>query len=270
MAPNIRLQCSLVITCGPSPGSPRCACGFRPAPPESIVPSVLPEHNWSFDFGVWHRARLRSRQPPTGAGLEHRDRRLARGPPRDREFVPDCGSGTTGAARKPTSTGRLFDYPTFGTNHDDFANLPSSAFAARFCALQSSEIGAEERLFLPAEHGSEAGIMFGVPFLFHLGHIARIDTGVYVPVLFYNPVDAYISLPIDVWFQATPRFWLGPITGVVIHPSANHADVPFGLGLGYQAVRNVDLKTQFLFPALNDTQGAQTFGFGVAIEVRIE
>ena len=56
-------------------------------------------------------------------------------------------------------------------------------------------------MFLPAEQYSEFGIMFGVPFLFHLGGVARIDTGVFVPVVFYHPLDAWISAPVNVWFQ---------------------------------------------------------------------
>ncbi len=133
-----------------------------------------------------------------------------------------------------------------------------------------AEIGVEGRAFLPAEAGSEFGIMFGVPFLFHLGGIARIDTGVFVPVVFYTPLESTLSIPLDVWFQVTRAFWLGPILGVDVNLTHNYADVPFGLGLGYQVARIVDLKAQFLFPAINRTEGAETFGVGFGVEVRIE
>jgi hypothetical protein len=265
MAPNIRLYALvLAVALAGVLAAPRAFA----APPWVDRHIVLPEYDWSFDFGVGIAHDYAPANPPTGAGL---DTEIVVSPVDRLEIGIRTGLriGDDGRATQADQYGRLFDYPTFGTNHDDFAN-PELRVRGALLRAPIVEIGVEGRLFLPAEHGSDAGIMFGVPFLFHLGHVARIDTGVYVPVLFYNPVDAYISLPIDVWFQATPRLWLGPITGVVIHPSANHADVPFGLGLGYQAVRNVDLKTQFLFPALNDTQGAQTFGFGAAIEVRIE
>jgi hypothetical protein len=268
MGPKIRYGALFVF-------SPLALAGLFVAPAASAEPPwvdrhiVLPDHDWAFGFGV---GVAHDYDPPannpTGAGL---DTEISVSPIDRLEIGIRTGLriGDDGRATQADQYGRLFDYPTFGTNYDDFAN---PELRVRGALLQSSivEIGAEGRLFLPAEHGSEAGIMFGIPFLFHLGHVARIDTGAYVPVVFDPHVVADINLPLDVWFQATSRLWLGPITGVVVHATANSADVPFGFGLGYQAVSFVDLKGQFLFPALNDTQGADTFGFGFAIEVRIE
>jgi hypothetical protein len=269
MAPKIRYGALFVF-------GPLALAGLLVAPSASAEPPwvdrhvVLPEHDWAFGFGVGvaHDYYDPPANNPTGAGL---DTEISVSPIDRLEIGIRSGLriGDDGRATQADQYGRLFDFPTFGTNHDDFAN---PELRVRGALLRSSivEIGAEGRLFLPAEHGSEAGIMFGVPFLFHIVHVVRIDTGVYVPVLFYSPVDSYINVPLDVWFQATSRLWLGPITGVIIHPPANHADVPFGFGLGYQVVSFVDLKAQFLFPALNETQGADTFGFGFAVEVRIE
>ena len=230
---------------------------------------VLPEHDWAFDFGVGiGHDGVPVRNQPTGAGLNFE---MAVSPIDRLEIGVRSGFriGPDGRTTVADAYGRLFDYPSFGTNHDDFAN-PEIRIRGALLRSRVVEIGAEGRLYLPAEHGSEAGILFGVPFLFHLGHIVRLDTGVYVPVVFYNPVIADISIPLNVWFQATDRLWVGPMTGIDYNATNNFADVLFGVGLGVQVARFVDLKTQFLFPRLNETQGAQWFGVGFGVEVRIE
>ncbi len=97
----------------------------------------------------------------------------------------------------------------------------------------------------------------------------RIDTGVYVPILFYNPTQAYVSLPFHLWIQATDRLWLGPLTGVRFQSNGGRVDVPLGFGLGYQIARAVDFKTWFLFQDVANG-AAQQWGFGAGVEIRIE
>jgi hypothetical protein len=229
---------------------------------------VLEEHEWAFNLGLGIGHDNDPPVYPTGAGLNFE----AAVSPVDRlEIGVRTGLriGDDGRATQADAYGRLFDRPTFGTNQDVGAN-PEIRVRGALLRGDVVEIGIEGRMFLPAEQYSEFGVMFGVPFLFHLGGVARIDTGVFVPVVFYNPIDAWISAPVDVWFQCTRHLWLGPMTGIDFHTPTNHADIPLGFGLGYQFVRTVDLKTQFLFPAINDTEGAKTFGFGVGVEFRIE
>lgn len=238
------------------------------APPWVDRHVVVPEHDWAFDFGIGIARDYFPPRSPTGAGMNFE---MAVSPVDRLELGIRSGLriGDDGRATVADAYGRLFDRQTFGTNHDDFAN-PEVRVRGALLRARVVEIALEGRIFLPAEHGSEVGTMFGVPFLFHLGGVARIDMGVYVPVLFYSPIIAYISAPLDVWFQVTNHLWLGPMTGVVFNTNTQRAEVPLGFGLGYQIVRAVDLKTQFLFPQINETQGAQTFGFGVGVQIRIE
>jgi hypothetical protein len=235
---------------------------------------TLPEHAWAFDLGIGIAHNYDPpRNDPTGAGLNFE---MAVSPIDRLELGFRSGARLGSDARLnagdgygPDAYARLFDRQTFGTNRDDFAN-PELRIRGALLRSRIVEIGVEGRVFLPAEHGSELGLLFGIPFLFHLGQIARIDAGVYVPVVFYTPAQVAVSLPFDLWFQVTSHLWLGPMGGVVFDTNDNHAIVPFGFGLGYQIVRTVDLKTQFLFSDLNQTQGAQNFGVGVGSEVRIE
>ena len=244
------------------------ASGAAAAPPWVDRHVVLPEHDWAFDFGIGIARDYDPPRNPAGAGLNFE---MSVSPVDRLELGVRSGLriADDGRATVADAYGRLFDRQTFGTNHDDFAN-PEIRVRGALLRARVVEIGLEGRVFLPAEHGSELGLLFGVPFLFHLGGVARLDFGLYVPVLFYSPVVADISLPLDVWFQVTNQLWLGPMTGVVFDTNAQHAAVQLGFGLGYQIVRAVDFKTQFLFRDLNETQGAQTFGFGVGIQVRIE
>jgi len=109
-----------------------------------------------------------------------------------------------------------------------------------------------------------------MPLVFHLGRDARIDTGVYVPVLFYDPTQSLLSFPFHLWFQATDRFWLGPMSGVRMRTSnGTGTSVPLGFGLGYSMTRNADFKAQFLFQDVSNG-AAERYGFGAAFEIRIE
>jgi hypothetical protein len=117
-------------------------------------------------------------------------------------------------------------------------------------------------------------MMFGVPMAFHIDHVVRLDTGAYAPVIFYDPT-AYVAfaVPFQVWIQASPRFWLGPLTELIIQRparSANEQDVLVGFGLGYQFARFGDFKTWFILPRINDRDPANEWGIGAGVQLRIE
>ena len=239
------------------------------APPWVDRQLTLPEHDWAFDFGLGiAREYAPPNNNPAGAGLNLEG---TVSPVRglDLGFRTGVRIGDDGRATQADHYGRLFDRQTFGTRTDVVAD-PELRVRGELVRTRVVELALEGRVFLPIEARSEFGMMFGMPLAFHLGQIVRLDMGVYVPILFYTPVDTYFSAPIDLWFQATGRLWMGPMSGVVFHSVNNHVDVPLGFGLGYQFTRALDLKTQFLFPSINQTQGAQTFGFGAGIQVRIE
>jgi hypothetical protein len=113
--------------------------------------------------------------------------------------------------------------------------------------------------------------MMGVPLAFHLGRVARLDTGVYIPVLFADPTVTAFSLPLDAWFQVSPKLWLGPMTGVVVGTNTNApTNISLGFGLGYQVASFVDLKTMVLVPDINHSPVFRAVGAGIGVQIRIE
>jgi hypothetical protein len=169
---------------------------------------------------------------------------------------------------------RLFDRQTFATGADVFAN-PEVRVRGALVRHRIVELALEGRVVLPLEGGTNAGMLFGMPLAFHLGERVRLDTGVYVPVVFTNDPDEYfaVSIPFDFWIQITRQLWLGPMTGVKFQQPGNRptnsvTDVSLGFGLGYQITSAVDFKTMLLFPTLNHE--SRIFGVGAGVEIRIE
>lgn len=165
--------------------------------------------------------------------------------------------------------GRLYDWKTFATGDRPFTN-PEARIRGQLVDLEVVELSLEGRLVLPFVPTTRVGAMFGVPLSFHLGRIARIDTGGYVAVQFYDRTPNSLILPIDVWFQLTHRFWLGPQTGVVLDNPGSNTRVPLGMGLGYQFASWGDFKAGFLFPAIDRGEGTSNFGLGAGVQLRIE
>jgi hypothetical protein len=174
---------------------------------------------------------------------------------------------------------RLFDLESYGTGRDLFAN-PELRLLGRALDLSVFELGVEGRVYLPFEDGTRFSFMFGVPMRMHVGRILRIDTGIYVPVVFYenaagttsNAVS--VNLPAEFWFQVTRSLFLGPLVEFRANnddvPSADHgAGVLLGFGLGYQISRFADLKTDFVFPRVNGNPGPD-FGVGLGIGLHFD
>ncbi len=164
--------------------------------------------------------------------------------------------------------GRPFDTETYGTNNDRVAN-PELRFRWSVARSYAAELGIELRAYLPIEAGSRFGLMFGLPIALRAGPI-RFDTGLYVPVMFYDPTWTAVSVPLHIWIQAASDFWLGPILGLRVENPGGHIAYPLGFGLGWMTSRAVDIRTWFLFPDMNQPQAARTYGVGIALEVRFE
>lgn len=163
--------------------------------------------------------------------------------------------------------GRTWDTETYGTGGDTVAN-PELHLRWGVIRGAAAQLGLEFRLYLPIERGTHLGFMFGVPLMFRVGNV-RVDTGIYVPMLF-SPQRSAISIPLDIWFQAG-RAWLGPLLGVrTAQSGGSFNQYPLGFGLGYAASHSVDLRTWFLFPDIGAEAAARTFGFGFAVQVRFE
>jgi hypothetical protein len=164
---------------------------------------------------------------------------------------------------------RPFETETYGTNNDGVSN-PELKLRWSVARSYAAELGLELRFYLPIEAGSRFGFMFGLPIALRAGPV-RFDTGLYVPILFYDPTRTIVSIPLHVWIQVASDFWLGPILGMrVVNQNGSDTEYPLGFGLGWQTSRNVDLRTWFLFPDINRDAAARTYGLGVALEVRFE
>ena len=240
------------------------------AAPRWVARSVtLPEHDWAFDFGLGI-GHFDAPDPPTGAGMNVE---MAVGVTRNLELGVREGFrfGSEGRATRANEYGRLFDRQTFGTNQDELAN-PEFRMRGRLVDGPTVELALEGRAALPIEQGSELALQFGMPVWFRLGRSVRLDTGVYVPVAFYEPTRVSLSAPLDVWIQCSPALWLGPMTGVRItrQGESERTDVSLGFGFGYSLGRAADFKAMALAPRVNQEQGARTFGVGVGFQVRIE
>jgi len=181
--------------------------------------------------------------------------------------------GNESRSLRADNYGRLFNTENFGTGNDAVAN-PEVWIREVVVHGDPVELGLEARAYLPIENETRAGIMFGLPLAFHFGTV-RLDTGVFVPVLFYDPLRTIVSIPVQLWIQANSRLWLGPMAAVHIHNDPDsYTQLLLGFGLGYQLSRQIDFKTQFIFPYINgntdDGNGTRSFGAGAGFQFRIE
>jgi hypothetical protein len=234
----------------------------RAAPPWVDRTITLPRHDIAFNFGLGIAHVGRTLGPGInleGAGAIIHGLELG--------FRTGLRFDDAGRNGDADSYGRPFDTETYGEGSDTVSN-PEARIRGAVVEGEAVEVALEGRIYTPFSDGF--GIMLGVPMAFHLGRSVRIDTGVYVPILFYNPTRAFVSLPFHLWIQATDRLWLGPLLGVRFHSNGGgRVDVPLGFGLGYSIARAVDLKTWFLFQDVANG-AAQAWGFGAGFEIRIE
>jgi hypothetical protein len=173
-----------------------------------------------------------------------------------------------GQATQADNYGRPFDTETYGTGHDTVAN-PEIHLRWAVARGSAAELGLEWRAYLPIENGSSFGMMFALPIALRVDGSLRIDTGLYVPIIFSDPTQTVVSFPIHVWIQATRTLWLGPLFGVRVVSGGGHDDqYPLGFGLGDSLTHLVDLRTWILFPDISKNEAARTFGAGVALQLR--
>jgi hypothetical protein len=228
---------------------------------------TLPRHDIALDFGLGYGHANADPNEVDGFGL---NLELRAGVTHNFElgfrmgFRLDEGGQLTQADRY----GRPFDTETYGTLGDRVSN-PELRFRWSVARGYAAELGIELRAYLPIENGSRFGFMFGLPIALRAGPI-RFDTGLYVPVIFYERTETKVSVPLHIWIQASYNFWLGPLLGLRFESPGGHTAYPLGFGLGWQASRAVDLRTWFLFPDMNQNAAARTYGLGIALEVRFE
>jgi hypothetical protein len=170
-----------------------------------------------------------------------------------------------GQATQADNYGRPFDTETYGVGHDTVAN-PEVHLRWAVARGAAAELGLEWRAYLPVEANTSFGMMFALPIVLRGGPL-RLDTGLYVPVIFSNPTQTVVSFPLHLWIQASRTLWLGPLFGVRVYKDGGN-QYPLGFGLGTALTRLVDLRTWILFPDISQNEAARTFGAGVALQLR--
>jgi len=238
------------------------------APPWVDRHLTLPAGTWAFDMGLGI-AHIPGPPDTAGAGINLEAAvgltdRIELGVRTGLRFG-DAGD----RAVEPDNYGRLFDREYVAGRDDVLAN-PELRVRGALLRGPVVDLALEGRLFVPIE-GNQAALEFGAPVALHLGDSVRIDTGVYIPMLLdYTPPFGLI-IPVDLWIQLNRRLWLGPMTGFSVVRFADNTtltEVSMGFGLGYQILRNLDFKSMFLLPALN--QDSRIFGLGAGVQLRLE
>ncbi len=170
-----------------------------------------------------------------------------------------------GRAIRADAYARTFDLETYGTRNGNPSN-PELRAKYAFVRLDFLELAGELRAYVPIESGSREGVMFGFPIAVHYDHLVRIDTGAYFPILFYSPISSAASIPVHVWFQTSPRFWVGPMTGLTFVRGG--PSVVAGVGFGVQINSWFDVRVQLVEPEINHT--LERLGLGIGFEFRLE
>ncbi len=172
--------------------------------------------------------------------------------------------GRDGRDTRADGYGRMFETETYDTGHQSIANPEIGIRGA--LAHGIVDLGIEGRLYLPVEDGTRVGVLVGLPLLIHLGGSARLNTGVYVPIIFRDPVETTVSVPVHLWFQAGPSVSVGLLSGVRFHKRGGHT-VPLGAGVGYGLSSAVELRTWLLFPDIGGDGSARNFGGGAGLSL---
>ena len=145
---------------------------------------------------------------------------------------------------------------------------PDLVFLFRFVDLGWLEVGAEAEAGFPVETGTRFDNTVGVLTTLHYAPWVRFDTGAFVTLAYYSPVQPSFTAPFELWFQ-TGKFplWFGPLPAIDVSYKGT-LTVPFGVGAGYAVNKDIDIRAEWLVPAINESPGASDTGFGLGVEVR--
>jgi hypothetical protein len=229
---------------------------------------VLPGGVWAIDFGlgIGHVDPPGPVGPFTGLGFNLEIKggltsRLQLG------VRTGIRVGDDGKITQADRYGRTFETETYGTGAETLAN-PEISLRLMVLHSSSAELGVEGRLYIPIEAGTDTGVMLAVPLAFHFSPTVRLDTGIFVPIIFSDPTRSVISFPFHLWLQASDQVAVGPITGIQVHNPGGSITVPLGLGLNYGATSTADLRFWFLFPNIKGDGQARNYGAGIGVEAR--
>lgn len=241
------------------------------APPFVTRPMTLPRHDFAGDIGLGV-AHTELGPGFTGAGMNLEG---AFGITETVEIGLRSGIrfGDNGRFTEADFYGRTLWTETYGSNYAGVGANPELRVRWNFFSGDVVEVGLDWRLYLPFEPRSRVGGMVGLPLTFHVGNFMRIDTGPYLPVLFYDPAVVLLTMPGYFWFQVSEKVWLGPMVSArfrLAPGGGDRGDFLAGFGLGVQVSSAVDLKTMVLFPTIDDNGGERGWGGGFGIQFRVE
>jgi hypothetical protein len=188
-------------------------------------------------------------------------------------------AGRTGGA---DFYGRLFDHQMIlnqlGT--DPLAN-PEIRWRSTLFDAEIFAIGFESRFLIPIASNTDFSVSPGIPMRFRIPHIARIDTGLFVPIAFTHDVQYTFSIPAELYIQVKDWFF-GPMTGfrfdhieTLTSPltggttTKDQVDIQAGIGGGYTVGGFLDLKAQLYTLRINDSNWSNTLGGGVGVGLLI-
>jgi len=180
------------------------------APPADAAPPwvdrhiVLPRHNFAFDagLGIGHVEGFDESVNGVGINLEGAfgiTERLELG------FRTGLRFGNEGRFTGADFYGRLWDTDTYNVGTDTVAN-PEARLRYGLLGNDVVELGLEARFWLPVADNTGFGVAPGVPIMFHFGDVARLDTGLLVPIIFDdNDDDMGITSGVRAgWVRARP------------------------------------------------------------------
>lgn len=167
--------------------------------------------------------------------------------------------------------GRLFD-PILEEPGNAAVTNPEVRLRGTWLNLKVVELGFETRFIIPTADRSDFELVPGVPLRIHIPGLARIDTGVWVPVDFSSGSYS-IDIPAQLFIQAGQAFF-GPITGLRFnHPGGDvgesTTDIPAGIGGGYTLGGVLDLKVQVRTERINDVSWTKYIGGGLGVGLRL-
>ena len=240
----------------------------RPRRPGSTAGADLPRYDVAIDLGLGYGhggpgTRFDNRLGPEPRARRRRHARLRarlpHGLPARRRRA-----GTAGQSLRPA------------VRHGDLRERLATRVPTRSCNFRwavargcAAELGLELRAYLPIETGSSFGMMFGVPFGCAAG-IVRIDTGVYVPVIFYDPTLTVVSMPVHLWIQASTRLARSAVRAARRQPGRQPRRIPAGLRPRLEPSPSRRSAHLVPLPRHGPQRGSAFLGRGIALAFRFE
>ncbi len=167
---------------------------------------------------------------------------------------------------------RLFD-PVVDEPGGSAVTNPELRLRGTLLNLKVVELGLETRAVIPTSDGSYFELVPGVPLRIHIPGLIRIDTGVWLPVIFNSDASFTIDIPAQLFVQVNQAFF-GPVAGVRFnHPGGDAGesttDIPAGIAGGYTLGGVLDLKVQVRTERINDVSWTKYIGGGLGVGLRL-